>query len=415
MARTTPQILVQLIGPGNAEPVRFDADVERRFLSLSYEDTEKGSDKCTLVLNNYDLRFPDDASFDRGNRLVVSWGYVGNMSPQRIVTITDWIPSAKEFKVEAKDDSAVMNKVTRDVIYRGVRRWSDVAKQIAERYGYGPDVQDIEESAVTADDIVQPNYTDGAMLQQMANRLGWVWFIDPSGFHFHPRRFGQQSRKTLRYFLPSSAGEESDMFDFPSFEKAPAAQPGKVTLQGVDPTTKEPFSVSADNASTVGRGGLADQLEVVDPRTLQTSLRERQGTEATAATSATSRDEAQREADQLYKNAQSNPVKGTVTVRGDPRTTAKSVVTFEGISQRLSGPYYLNSVTHQVKTGDYRMSLKFTRDGTSGAGTSAVAGPASAASVNDSKGPANNAASETLREVEVVDPRTLQTRTEFHP
>ena len=48
---------------------------------------------------------------------------------------------------------------------------------------------------------------------------------------------------------------------------------------------------------------------------------------------------------------------------GDPSLLAKTVVEIEGISQRLSGKYYLHEAKHKIDGSGFTVELKALRDG----------------------------------------------------
>lgn len=408
--RTTPTIRLRVKLPGKQAPERIAAlrdlpGFASRVVKMSFEDNEKMVDKAKIQIANYDLRFPDDPTFDRGNTLYLQWGYQGNMSLERELVIVDWTPGT-DFMVEAHAQGDLMNRYPVDETYYGLT-YAQIAVKIAERNGFGPDVRFIEPSPVVLESEVQHHLTDAQYLRKLAKQLGYVFYVDVSGLHFHPRDLGQKPRKTLRYF----PNERAELLAFPAFEKAPANSTGAVTLKGTDAVTGKPFTVRGDDTSTKGRPGLATTLEVIDKKTATTALREKAGKEAIAHTSAPNEAVAKAHAAGLYKKA-SVPVKCTARCHGDPQFQAKGVVTIENIGTRLSGAYYCTAATHQIEAGRYEMTLKLVRDGTNGAGGAAGTPPNSKADVNKQKGPAGGAAP-PLSAVEKIDPATGQTKVTY--
>lgn len=422
--RTTPTISVKVQAPGKKDaervlltdllvtesyarskniPFEWVGKSITRLLGWTYEDTEKGADKGKLTINNYDLRFPDDPIFDRGNTLVIAWGYEGALSPEREFTILDWTPGPT-FVVEGQLKAArAINIKKNDETWYG-RSYSDIAKTLAERAGFAVDAQFIERVPFVPESVVQHTLTDAEFMRKLANEIGYVFFVDISGWHFHPRAFGQTPRKVLEYFT-----DGSDLGEFPKFDKAPAAQPGSVKLKGIDPITKKPIEAVGDNKTTKGRPGLASFLEVIDPKTAQTELRPLAGKEATVSTSATTPAEAKTKAQGLAKVALGVPVKCSASCTGDPYFQAKSVVELKGIGGRLSGLYYCSAVTHSIEPGKYTMALKLQRDGTNGTGAN-VGGVKSDAVTNTKTAPAAASnGTQQLEPFEGINGRTGQT------
>lgn len=428
--RSTPTIRIRITPPGGKGPERVDLeDLEidellarrmglgghmigktiSRVLSMTYEDTEKGADKATIKLNNYDLRFPDDPIFDNGNSLFLTWGYVGTMAPEREMTITSWTPGPT-FTVECQFKAAVKaNQTPADKTFYG-KSYAEIAELLAEQNGFGTASRFIEPVPFRPESVVQDNLTDAQFMKKLAKEIGYIFFIDASGWHFHPQAVGQQPRKVLKYFDDSGRGE---LLEFPSFEKAPAAQPGKVTTKAIDPVTKKPIVAEGSNATTAGRKGLAKNLEVIDRRTAQTSLRPLAAKEAVTTTTATSPAEAKAKAQGLYKKASMTPSKCTAKGVGDPNFTAKSVLELQQIGIRLSGLYYCPSCTHTVETGSFIIAYKLQRDGTNGAGPGAAQ---TTAKTNDQKAPvAGPGGAPKLESFEKINRVTAQTSTAFRP
>jgi len=117
-----------------------------------------------------------------------------------------------------------------------------------------------------------------------------------------------------------------------------------------------------------------------------------------------------KEAKAKFRSAASKSVEMTATIVGDPQLLAKSVVEVRGISQRLSGKYYVTSARHKLGSG-YTTELKLHSTGTKGypgqAGVGAT--PPSKAALN-TKPPATPEESKDLTEDLVIDPATGQTQ-----
>lgn len=412
---TTPFVFLRVQKPGQTNAVPLDLNfvlegqISSRLRSFTFTDSEKGSDKLSMTLWNRDLRFIDDPAFDEGNQIVVAWGYPGYLSDQREMIVTSCIPGF-ELKVEAEGSAILANKEKRTDLWRGLR-WSQIIERIAERNGYGAAVRTIEDAGPAPAEIPQNGKTDAEFCKWIAKQVGFQFWIDQRGLFFGARKLDQPSKRSFTLGLEGPDG----LLDFPQFEKAPRNNPGKVKLQGVDTQTKKPFEVTADDKSTKGRPGLSSILELIDPVSGASSLRETAAApDVIAPTSAQTKQEAQKRADGLYALAQTTPRKCIAQAYGDPKLPAKSVVTLSQLGQRLSGNYYVSEIVHTIGPGGYTMAMKCQRDGTSSSGKTTVPGPASSAAVNTSTGPsATNATTNQLQAVEVVDRISGQTRTEF--
>lgn len=412
--RSSPRIVIRVKGPGApkgtfpSELVKPDG--ESRILSLKYKEVEKGADTAVLEIDNYDLMYPDMPTFDQGSVVYLSWGYPSIMAAEREMVVVDWTPGPS-FQVDLLARSILMNRQQVNQTYNGVK-YSDVARTIAARNGYGADVQDIEDTDVVLEHVLQPSWTDAQLMRYIAGKAGKVFFVDETGFHFHERRWTAKPRAVYEYFTDGSG----DMLEHPKFDKAPRAQPGAVTLKGKDAQTGKPFAVRADNQSIAGREGAAPVMLVFDKQTGKDILLPdpKAAAELTAGTSAANEGEAKKQAASLFKSATSNPKTGTVPIVGDPLFKAKSMFEMKGLGKRLSGNYYAKEVEHDVKPGDYRMNVKFMRDGLSaGAGTGAKT-PTSAGKTNTQPG-YSSADGEPLKETLVFDKDTGKNRVLYTP
>lgn len=412
---TTPLVFMRVQRPGQAKPESLELNfvlegqISSRLRSFTFTDSEKSADKCTFTLWNRDLRFPDDPAFDEGNRLVVAFGYAGYLSEPRELIVVDGL-AGFEFKVEAQSTAVLANKEKRTDLWRGLR-WSQIIERIAQRNGYTESSRTIEDAGIAPHEVPQHGKTDAEFCKWIAKQVGFQFWIDQRGFFFGARKLDQPSKRTF------TLGEEGPggLLDFPAFEKAPRNNPGKVKLQGVDTKTKKPFEVTGDDKGTAGRPGLASILDLIDPVDGQTTQRQTAAAPTVvASTTAQTKEEAQKRADGLYKLAQTTSRACTASAYGDPKLPAKSVCTLSGIGTRLSGNYYVSEITHTIGVGSYTMALKCKRDGTSSAGKTNVAGPASSAAVNATKGAsATDGAPAQLQAVDVIDRVSGETRSEF--
>jgi phage protein D len=292
-----------------------------------------------------------------------------------------------------------MNKVARCRTFEHMKR-SDVVRQIAQENGYGPDFQDIEDTVHVLPCTTQARMTDAQMLRRLADREGFELYVDFDGLHFHQRRLGQRPVRALRWFTPPEVGEILSI----NIDNDVTSRPGAVDVRGRDPIQKKTIDERGSNGQTQ-RDGLAPVIEVVDPETGATRLERRNIAESIRSTPEPRSTTAKREADARYRLAQHQTVELSMTVLGDPSLLAKTVVELQGISQRLSGKYYLREAKHVI-SGPYTTELKCLRDGHSQlGGTPSLAKP--------NRGSAASNDPDALRPVEVVDPETGNTRIEY--
>lgn len=399
MDRSGPLLSLKLL-PGDAGEERID--LRERLIGFTFEDCEKKTDKLSLQLDNYDLSLFDDQIFLRGNMLEVSWGYAGSMSPVRQVVITK-VKGFQTITVEGHAKSVLMNRERKTRSWENKKR-SEVVQEIASEHGFSGAFADIEDTAEVYETINQAGETDARFLRRIATREDFEFWVDHTGLHFHERKLGTEPARVFTYHNDPEQGEilqvnaESDVF----------RRTGKVTVRGRDPKTKASFDETGSNEKT-SRATTGGVIEVVDPETRETVVQDRTSRSSTVPAPASSASKAKRTADSRYRLSERKSIELSMHVVGDATILAKTIIEVQGISQYLSGKYYVKEVKHIISSSGYTCDLKLLKDG---------AGKLAARVSRESKGEVNRskpAKKGKLREVEVVDPETRETHVEYHP
>lgn len=216
----------------------FDVDLSKRLINMVYTDSEKKFDDIVLTVDNFDLYFFDNPVFRPGNIIEATWGYPGNMSPTRRLCIHT-MSGNTQIRVEAKGGATLMAEKVRTDVYENCAP-EEVARIISARNGYGPDIRFIEESFVEPRTYHQAGRTDAQMLKMVARRIGFEFYIDFDGFHFHKRKMNQDPIREITYYTDRSGHILSFNIDENIFGKKRA-----VRVKGKDPETKKPFNVIA--------------------------------------------------------------------------------------------------------------------------------------------------------------------------
>jgi phage protein D len=369
-------------------------DVSENILSMTYDDKEAQLDKLCLDVNNFDLSNFDAPIWKTGNKLEVSWGYDGNMSPPRTLRIQK-VTGGTQLKVEALDEGCLMNRNHVVKTWENMKR-SDVVKAIAEANGYTGDRVFIDDTSEVLTQITQARMTDAQFCRDMAKREGFEFYIDFDGFHWHARKLGQKPLRTFTYYVDQGAG---DIISFSVENDLYARKAGGMQAQGIDPKTKALIDVKADNSTSTGQTSLAPEKIIItgisdrDGSTTGDSVKE-SGSSVINRTTEKTADSATRHTQGAFNKSQLNAAILTVEARGDPSMIAKIVVTINGIGKTLSGNYYVTEVNHKIGQG-YTMQFKCRRDGRSAPNNAAAygeaAGKGGAGSGVGSKGAQNNA------------------------
>ena len=355
-------VLVKQLGKQKRERVKTAGVIT----SFEYQDEESKTDLLKLGINNQDLDNFNVPLWRPGNMVAVSWGYPGNMAPIREMTITK-VGGSTLLTVEAQGAESKMNLRVKQRRFENMTR-SQVAAAIAADHGYMKARQWIEDTAVREETIVQSGETDLQFMRRLAEVEGFEFFADVDGLHFHARKLGQKPIKEVRWFLPQSqkpevkgaVGDiigwslESDIYDVPT------GKPGKVTLRGRDPITKKSFTVVASDRDTA-RNTLSSVPLVPDVEMGEALRTADVAKELVARTSQTSEAAAKREADGIYVKSML-AVEIKMTLIGDPDIRSKSIISVSGITQRLSGLYYVKSSRHML-SGGYTTEVTLASDG----------------------------------------------------
>lgn len=388
MSAVDPVWLVKVARSASDSVERIDQST--RVLSLQYEDDEQKAPKLTLQVDNFDLAYFDDPDplWKHGHVVEVQWGYPGRMSQPRRMTIQK-VTGSTTLSVEALGKGALMNKHAEVRTWRNMSR-ADVARAIAKEQGFSPDEIHVTDSSGVLAQVTQARMTDAQLLRDMALREGFVYFVDETGFHFHPRDLGQPPVRRFVYYRDPADRSRGDVISFGIDNDiyGAANKPGGVTVQGLDPKTGKPFTVQADNASTPGKATLAPNAQIItgvskrDGSKTTTTVAAAVGSSTVHPTTETSPAAAKAQAVGSYSNSQLGAFELTLECVGDPDFSAKSVCRVEGIGSVISGNYYAKAVTHKLGAG-YLMSVKARRGGPSQAGKSGAV-PAKG-STNDTK------------------------------
>lgn len=369
-------------------------DLSESVLSFEYEDHESRADKCTIKVDNWNLEQFDNPIWSKGTILEVVWGYPGNLTNVHRVVVQK-ISGGRALSIQCHGLAMLMHKIKRSRVWNNMTL-AEIAQKVAQEY---TDVLSVTKNATNKAIVgagsdqfgnlnikldpsvdkkvahrVQAAETDAAFLSRLARRHGAQFYVDGQGVHFKERNI-QQSPLNKIYTWFNGAGE---LLDF-EIENDVTARAGSVTKKGIDPHSKKIISHTADNDSTK-RNGLAPKMDIIatfDPKTGAHGFKTRAAESHTEHTSEASAAGAKAHAEGKFKETQLHTVKLSFKAVGDPQVLAKRVIEFRGLGKRLSGKYYIKSVTHTIDNGGYSISGKAHTDG-----HGAIDAPKSKASLN---------------------------------
>lgn len=396
--RSEPQVLLRVKVDGTDERI----DLGDRLIGFTFEDSDNKTDKASIQLDNWDLFFFDSPLIVKGALLEVSWGYPDRMSPVRELVVRK-VKGFTTLQVEAHAKSVLMNREQKSRAFENVTR-ADIARQIAEEHGFSGAFVEVEDTEEVFECINQAGETDARLLTRLARREDFRFWVDQTGFHWHSRRFDQPPARVYRYFTDPNQGDILGI----GLENDVLAKPGRSRVRGRDARRRTNIDVSGSDADTQ-RDSLGEVIEVVDPETGTTSLDRRNATVSVRSSAASSEGRAQREANARFRTSSRKTVELKLQVVGDPEQLAKTIVEVQGISQFLSGKYYIKSVKHVLSSSGYTMELDCMKDATGRMARRVERARRSAGRPNRS----SPRSRDELRTVEVVDPETGATRVEY--
>lgn len=361
--RIRPYFFVTITAKG----IKTKVDVTDRVLRFTYHDSEKKADTMTLDLDNFDMSFFDDPLWQHGNTIEFTWGYPGNPAPTRTAVIKT-IKGFHKLHVEAHSKAMLLHQNKKSRSWKG-KRFTQIAKIIAEEYGYDAQHQFIERVDPELPSITQAHLTDAALLKHLSHKHAggnFVFYIDFDGFHFHSRQWMQKPIRVLQYYTDKESGDINDI----TFNSDHAFRPGKHVYNMRQGNKKKNFSHAGSNDDTTHLPGTAEFHRLASqkdggPDFLLEMASEHHHT-------ATQHETAKKKADGKYASGKAHSVKVDIKMIGDPSLVAKSIIELRGVGRTYSGKYYVKDAMHTIDANQgYYLELSCIRDGHSELGIKA--------------------------------------------
>ncbi len=315
------------------------ADLDEALLSsvslVQVDESVQLPDAFTIRLPDPFFEAFDAATFRMGSKIEIAFSSGGDMM---IVTQGE-VTAISVDQNGGRHDLVVHGLDVTHRLHRGPRSRSfnqmtdsDIASQIANEYGFDPDVDGTSE---VYEYVIQSNQSDFAFLYERAQRIGYDLWVADEKLHFkeNPRAAG--SPPALKW------GDNLQRFRarFSSSERC-----DEVTVRGWDPVANTAIVGKATNGDHGTTAPAAAEL----------------ADEATAAFGSVSRAagqfpvSTQAEADALAQSLLLRASGGEVVARGealgDPRIGAGARVEVSGVGERLSGEYVITEVQHVYRT-----------------------------------------------------------------
>jgi phage protein D len=327
-----------------------ESDLTDRVLALRYEDSEKERDVLKLTVDNHDLKFFDDQGLVKGNLIKVVFGYPGRLFGPRVLVI-DELSGFDELTVVAVDESALLNKA-RNRLFKNMTR-SQVVREVVKGISF-LEVSKIviDETGISdekATDWQQAKQSDWQFLLELAEKVSYEVYVEGDVFRFAPRKLaGAPVRKYEWYW------GDGNLKDFSLTEFRTTDKPAEVEVKAYDPIERqEVVSIGSDGET---------KRDVLGAEGTSALTRGAAGelVRGTKVVASPERDGAtvKHEADMHFKRHEEQEIKAKAEIIGDSYLPAKSVIEITGISDLLSGKYYVEKHTHELsRDGGYSGKL----------------------------------------------------------
>ncbi len=329
--------------------------VRDRLTRLSFADKNKGIDVLKMSFQNDDGQLLEMPAFTKGQKLMVSWGVIGEMAgPCRAVVVKT--EGSNPMVVVLHGTVMLMNKEKR---YRFMEGFTDseFVRAVAAEYGYKGSCAVIEETTVRHDITQVQSWTDAKMLARLARRNGFEFYVDGMTLHWHKRN--TEAGVVRHYFYRSDLGV-GDIVDAPHLQSDLARPTAMVKVLARDPDTKE--LVEAVGGPDTDMTSLGAEDEVGNP---DTDMGRREGRLARVDIrhgGLMTEAEAKVEADARYRETAKDKHKIEMGVRGHDDVVAGVLVGLWNYSDPFDGLYYVQECEHLIEDGKFVQRLKLEKD-----------------------------------------------------
>lgn len=350
-----------LIGP--TVPIPAPGAVMDALISLEVESKDKGFDCFTIAFNLGRDSISDYGLLQQGylnppNRIIIT--VIINGVPQVLIdgiitshqVIASNRPGESTLHVFGKDISFLLDLEDKNKTYPNQSDSTIVTKIITNYATYGliPTVTLTKDNPVETERIPTQQSTDLKFLRQLAERNGYVFYIEPTAPGVNTAYWGPENRSGKpQPALTINIGPDSNM-DSPltSFYDAEAPEEPQVTI--IEPNTKTaiPVPVSASffpsltaNPAKPLRKTIA--RDTANLNMIQAMLRTLMSQESSS--------------DIAKSYGEVDALRYGHVLR------SRRLVKVLGAGQNYNGSYYVTEVTHRIKRGEYKQSFTLIREG----------------------------------------------------
>lgn len=324
-------------------------NIQNRTVDLHFIEGGKKANRLKLTIEDFYLENSTKREFVRGAKIIVQWGYPGEMGDERRMVVQ---------KVKG-NHKIIVEGLARTVKLHGEqkprtflqKKVSDVVKQILGENGWKPNEMDVEDTEIVHDTLVQGNQTDAQFIRSLADQEGFEWGDEFDGFRFKRAVWDKPPTQEFRYYTskrgdiikfeadgniaPLATSVQTGAIDFSSGKVVTKNASNEDTKRSgtsnvVDGTGRSRTVLGTSNASqAIERLGVARKVPVADAKS------------------------AKRIADRKYIAAARSSFKLKMELVGDAKIKARTTYAVTGIGKEESGRYHFQIVEHHAKAGRF--------------------------------------------------------------
>lgn len=331
--------------------------MRRRCTQFEYEGIADKMNRVQLKFKNTDLKLLDNELLDeeKGNLLRFQFGYADGQLTKPKEYVIQANEGLKQITITAFQQKSKMSSQSRTTTYEQVKR-SDVAIQAAKRNGLAYQVED---TGVVFSQIVQSNETDNKFLKQMADKIGFEYYVENETLHFHSKDFGLKPVRKYKYYPNDDERAKAKLRDITPKARN-VSKPSQTTKKGFDPYEGKEYEAKSnkDNVerTTAGEGTYLYNPESGNesyiPGKVETSEHPKQA-------------QAKEETDGEFKKTEEKTVTADGDFEGDPAVLEKQLIEINNLGKKYSGLYRVKRARHIITAGSgvaYSMRLDLSKN-----------------------------------------------------
>lgn len=331
-------------------------DISEKIERLRYERCITRENLLTLTVAMESAQeLSDDEDLVEGTMLKFQYGFAGRTLSEiyeaKITDIDVCYADRVSVVIKALGTGVALNKGDSQKIWKN-KTASGIAKELADKYKLKFEIQLTQKVYET---MPQGNRTDAEFLKYLASlEKGGLFqfYTDNSTLIFRPRDKSKGAKLLFTYGVNIIRFKPS----LKDLQQSAAAT--ETEAQGVDPMTKEPYSVSSLPSDikdvAMGKKDLGTVVRDVNGVIVGTIKKQIQVP--------SDKEEAQAKTDAETRKASSG-LKATLEIQGNPILNLEDIITVAGVARRYSGNWYIEKITSDVGNS-YTESLDLSKDGT---------------------------------------------------